>query len=269
MKNWLKNNYKWFSTTLIAISGLILSISLAVENHQYKRLSAKPILNISTYQNEEGVGFKLLSGGLGPAIYKWTEVQVDGVPQKNWESVDSLLKISAIGDKIWGYFSPGASIQPGNSPKFYWKKPGPNAEKLKNEHKRITIRLCYCSMYDECWLTIYKNGKSLSNPTCGKEPKTLFPSKSIKLLTLTPIPIRTSFLNLGHYLSLISLISIMFGTILIAFSVFPSGKRGTSPAYQVKKGKEIPIGMISTKLFRFGILFLIIGYIIQIYTLPV
>ena len=171
----LKENRKWLCTTIISLAGFILAIYLAYEDHQYKRLSARPILSISTYQNEEGVGFKLLSGGLGRAIYKWTEVQVDGIPQKDWESVDKLLEFSNINDRIWGYFTPGVSIRPGESPKFYWKKPGPNAEKLKTDHKRITIRLCYCSMYEECWLTVYANGEAFSNPACGEKPKILFP----------------------------------------------------------------------------------------------
>ena len=57
------------------------------------------------------------------------------------------------------------------------------------------------------------------------------------------------------------LMPILMGTLLIAYSVFPSGERGTSPIYQQS---GYVVGMIDVTLFKAGIQFLLLGFFIQL-----
>lgn len=63
----------------------------------------------------------------------------------------------------------------------------------------------------------------------------------------------------------IYLMPILTGTLLVAYSIFPAGERGTSPIYQdTKRKKRQPVGFIDVVLFKGGIQFLLIGYFIQL-----
>jgi hypothetical protein len=58
---------------------------------------------------------------------------------------------------------------------------------------------------------------------------------------------------------------ILAGTLLVAYSVFPAGERGTSPIYQDKnRKKKYPIGMVDIGLFQSGISYIVIGYFLQV-----
>ena len=63
---------------------------------------------------------------------------------------------------------------------------------------------------------------------------------------------------------LIALVLIIKGTLLIAFSVFPSGERSTSPGSQTINGTEIFFTMIDSFKFYQGIHWLVLGYFTQI-----
>ena len=54
-----------------------------------------------------------------------------------------------------------------------------------------------------------------------------------------------------------SLLLNLAGSLLIAFSVFPSGERGTSPGFQLLRNKKILFGMISITMFRWGCILLL------------
>ena len=64
---------------------------------------------------------------------------------------------------------------------------------------------------------------------------------------------------------LLSLSHNIFGTFLIVNAVFSSGERGTSQGYQIVNGEEVRFGMIDPGLVRLGGVYLIVGYVIQIF----
>ena len=47
----------------------------------------------------------------------------------------------------------GSSLQVGEPRNLFVLTPGPGAEALKAQHHRVLVQICYCSFYDDCWVT--------------------------------------------------------------------------------------------------------------------
>jgi hypothetical protein len=121
-------------------------------NRKHARLSVRPLVTISGTYNENGSGWKLGNEGFGPALVRWFEVTVDGSPVQNWREF-----IKAVGlpkDTFFRYWVPqrATSFSPQEPRELFWVAPGPADKALRSTQAKITMRMCYCSLYDECWL---------------------------------------------------------------------------------------------------------------------
>jgi hypothetical protein len=103
----------------------------------------------SFYFNQEGSGFKFGNIGLGPARVKWFQVFVDETPMPDWKDMLRAIGIDETGF-IFAYPQP---IYPTDSYNILFKvEAGPADNKLRNEAQRIRLVVCYCSIFDECWI---------------------------------------------------------------------------------------------------------------------
>jgi len=141
-----------FSAMLIALCAVIISIYEGYSNRKHARLSVRPLVTISGAVNENGSGWKLGNAGLGPALVRWFEVSVDGRPVRNWLEFGQAVGLPpAVQYRYW--VPQRATAFPPQEPReLFWVQPGPADQVLRSTQAKITMRMCYCSMYDECWL---------------------------------------------------------------------------------------------------------------------
>jgi hypothetical protein len=135
---------------------LLVSVSVAVfllwggcETRKFYRYSLRPFVSVSFYFSRDGAGWTMTRGGVGPSILKSFVVKVDDKEKYSWDEVSKSLGLS----DDYTYLNPTLDLTylPGFVNDIFWFKSKNDMTKLSLNHNRVTIELCYCSFYDECW----------------------------------------------------------------------------------------------------------------------
>lgn len=123
---------------------------------EQQRMSAWPYVSLDN-SNAAGAHFFVRNVGLGPALVRAVEVTVDGRPARTWGAVvraavggDTALSYSTVSSSLGAgtVVLPGAAVET-----FRLVGPPAVAERLHQAatRDRIVRRVCYCSLYRECW----------------------------------------------------------------------------------------------------------------------
>ncbi|HEX7917152.1 hypothetical protein [Rudaea sp.] len=123
------------------------------------RASVWPYVTIG--KNEDGIPgreaftWRVDNNGVGPAKIESVRVLVDGQPYRNWAEVFAKI---APGQEFHGQTSSlnGIVLPPSTNRETVVEMVKPNtperAKAFLTAAPRTTIEVCYCSVYDECWL---------------------------------------------------------------------------------------------------------------------
>ncbi|NRD73045.1 hypothetical protein HQQ94_07285 [Shewanella sp. VB17] len=147
------DNIKWYkspemivglSALLIGVVTAVTSIYSAYVDREYARASVWPRLEIFRSFNGNSFSYGITNNGTGPALIKYAKIQYGGNPIKMWKEIEPFKSIiqSHISNRT---LSPQNSITP-----VYYK--GENTKALVIADGSISIELCYCSIYEECWV---------------------------------------------------------------------------------------------------------------------
>ena len=139
------------SSMVIALCALVFSLYSAWLERDHQMRSTRPEMLASFVFDQDGSGFRFGNIGLGPARLKWFQVLVDGQPKKDWEDMLRAVGISPLPDYSFGYPQPIYSTE--SYERLFLVKPGSGDMKLRTERNRIELRACYCSIFDECWVS--------------------------------------------------------------------------------------------------------------------
>ena len=175
------------AAVFIAVCALLLSVYEGRAARAHERLSALPVLMMPFFYNDDGAGFVLHNSGLGSARLKWFEATVDKKPQPDWRALCDALGVSS--DVRFDFLIPGREVlmREGPGSKILWVPPGPNASApLILGRERVFLRLCFCSLYDECWMAT-DHGAPTPIPSCEPAPEVRFAPPPIKVL-VSPVP---------------------------------------------------------------------------------
>jgi hypothetical protein len=165
--------------TFVAVAALIVSLTAVIvgiyEAHLQRvhdRAEVWPRLEVSTYAGPRGARITLDNTGLGPAIIHSVIVNVDSTPQHDWvgtfkavtgtqpthlsnsTAADRSLR---AGDHIEMVGIGAQDLTPG-----FWKYV-----------TRITLRICYTSIFGEAWLlSSHIGGSDVWTPVkdCANQP---------------------------------------------------------------------------------------------------
>lgn len=153
--NWLQRGFTLLSI-IISIIALMNSRNAVKETEEHNRLTLRPYVTFNfIYNTEQGAGWWVNQAGLGPGIIKSFDVEVDGKQQSTWREVAGALKLPD-GQYNYSILYPGTRIPSGHSEQLFFFYQGPAIKALNDNSYRVTITTCYCSLYDECWITSNK-----------------------------------------------------------------------------------------------------------------
>lgn len=167
---------KWYKKPemIIALSALIaslvatiVSIYSAYTDRQYARASVWPRLEI--FQNHSGIppmfSFSVANSGTGPAIIKHAIVSYDDKPIKKWTDIPNIPNVrqSHISSRIL----------PAQQQVVPLQLTGDKTKEFLEHQQKIKITLCYCSIYEECWITNRSNNP-IAIESCRAEPALKF-----------------------------------------------------------------------------------------------
>jgi hypothetical protein len=158
----------------IALCSLCLAMYQGYEDRRYKRISVRPELNLCFYRTDEGAGWQFWNSGLGPAQIKWFEVTVDGIPKNNWSDVvNSFRSYESIKNLKYKFLYPyGTTKASAHSDQILWFGPGMPSRLAVDNYERVGMRICYCSLYDECWQTTIIGTEPITD--CNTQPAIRF-----------------------------------------------------------------------------------------------
>jgi hypothetical protein len=137
----------------VAACALGVSAYTAYLQRQQVRAQVWPRILSNISAGDQGLRFRLQNRGVGPAIIKSRITTMDGVRVQTWG--EFLARAGLQGEVTSSRVSQtGAEhvLAPGEDWTYFALPPGGKQPKVSN--LRVQITVCYCSIYDECFVTV-------------------------------------------------------------------------------------------------------------------
>ena len=144
------------SAIVAAIAAVLVAAYEARINREYQRISVWPRLQqANSFVPGEPYLRIVTNVGVGPALVRSVEVSVDGKLCRNWRDVTLAMIGKPMPELIYSSFHAGAVLLPDKPITVLQLPPGEDALKFSEETKggRLSIRICYSSLFEECWLS--------------------------------------------------------------------------------------------------------------------
>lgn len=147
------------SALIVSLITAFASIYSAFIDRAYARSSVWPRVEIhsSYHNNAPYFSYIVNNKGTGPAVIKYARLSYNNKVLKSWPDYLQMLSGRAVGHTQSNIgsivLSAGESIKP-------IETRDKEVTTLLADEDSLQIELCYCSIYDECWLV-----DRINNPT--------------------------------------------------------------------------------------------------------
>jgi hypothetical protein len=140
------------SAIVIAVASLAITLYEARATREHDRMSVWPRLAQEASDSGGRYDRSISNVGLGPAIIRSFEVRLDDSIQTAWAPVVRALVAPATPPSyFFSAVGPGTVVIPGHTLHVLTILGGRLSTVAAGEDHRLVSRLCYCSLYDECW----------------------------------------------------------------------------------------------------------------------
>ncbi len=140
------------SAGLIAVAALGTAVYSAWLTRAQERASVWPYV----MQDNSFPGYfqrQLTNAGLGPALVRSFEVRVDGQAARDWaEVLQRLDVVPGWGSVTYSDIGRGSVVMPGQTLSILEVRDTAVRAQLRARVDRLVTIICYCSLYDECWV---------------------------------------------------------------------------------------------------------------------
>ncbi|GLX83739.1 hypothetical protein [Thalassotalea eurytherma] len=168
------NSIKWYKNPemIVALSALLIglvttfiSIYSAYIDREYARASVWPRLEVFKSSSGNSFSYGVSNNGTGPALIKYAKIRDGSKYIKTWKEIKPFQNIrqSHISNRT---LSPQNSITP-----LSYK--GEDAKAFVKADGSISIELCYCSIYEECWV-IDRSNQPTAVEACSIDNNQMF-----------------------------------------------------------------------------------------------
>ncbi len=142
------------SAALVAISALAVSVYQAKITREQQKMSAWPYVSAGHGGPVDGrpYSFHVYNQGVGPALVRSVRVYVDGRPQRTWGAVVRTMGTPAETTLVYSSFHRGSVVLPGADREVLIIKGAQARPFWIAAQTRFRYRVCYCSLYDDCWV---------------------------------------------------------------------------------------------------------------------
>lgn len=141
------------SAIVISISALVVSIYEAGLMRKSQRAATWPYVEILTTNLDNYFALKIFNTGVGPAKIQDFKIVIDDVEIDERAFRDSLR--SYIGNHVditWSAIA-GRVLPPEKAITFFEFTDSIALNKMMNVSSKVTLSLCYCSVFDQCWVS--------------------------------------------------------------------------------------------------------------------
>jgi hypothetical protein len=150
--------------TVLSVAGVFIGVvalyAALTESEAARKQTAATVwpylqLEISDYANETGAGFSIAfsNAGVGPARVRGMELSIAGRPVADWET--AVARLVEEGSPAFGRnFIIGRVLTPGESVTLVQTHDRRLVAAFREAvaSRGTWVRLCYCSIFDDCWL---------------------------------------------------------------------------------------------------------------------
>jgi hypothetical protein len=162
-RGWSIERYSAVFAVLVSLTTLAMLIAQTRLMQTQARASVWPHVSIGFSYAQTRFAWVVSNNGVGPAVIHSVHIQVDGKPQRDWVDVLSSLRINAklsISQLSGTVLTPAENtndryeimkMQAGN-------ESGATAMAAA-AMARVDVSLCYCSIYDDCWISGFVQGR--------------------------------------------------------------------------------------------------------------
>jgi len=165
-KRWLDANM------IVALSAVVVSlVALAVGIYEsqlerkFQSASVWPRLEVFRSFNNGAFSYQVINSGIGPAVVKSARVSLAGRYFQNWREAVSALVDDPDVELRFGNSHISSRALPPELTLNVFHTSGALAQSLQ-QNDQLKIELCYCSVFDECWI-IDRENKPTSTPRCA------------------------------------------------------------------------------------------------------
>lgn len=153
-----------FWQTMLSVAGALIAI-LALfatlrESEEVRRQTAAAVwpyvqvqMNDFDLGDEAALSLSFTNTGVGPAKVRNLRMEIDGQPVPDWEGL--LARLDQPADSPYGRdFISHRVLAPGETVQVFSTRHPPLVRALQAAIGRegTVLSLCYCSIFDECWL---------------------------------------------------------------------------------------------------------------------
>jgi hypothetical protein len=128
--------------------------------------------DVNDVGERSGFIWTVQNNGLGPALIQSVIVSVDGKPQSNWNDVCKALGITKSFSSTMSEVS-GRVLPPDMNRETTIDAihviAAPEAKLFYEGRKRLAMEICYCSVYEECWVAHFGKQKVDRVERCSTE----------------------------------------------------------------------------------------------------
>ena len=161
------------SAIVAAIAAVLVAAYEARINREYQRISVWPRIQQSNSFAGADTYQRIVSNvGVGPALIRSVQVNVDGVARRNWSDVIHALIGKPAPGHIYSALHAGYVVLPNKDMTVLKIPPGEDAQKFweQTQTPRLSIRICYSSLFDECWVSDSLADQPVPVAECRSDP---------------------------------------------------------------------------------------------------
>ena len=156
------------SAIVIAVASLGITLYEANATRDHDRMSVWPRLAQEASDSAGRYERTITNVGLGPALVRSFEIRLDETVQTSWTPVvTALLRGRSPEGAFFSAVGPGTVLLPGRTIHVLTVIAGNLSATAMAQDHRVTSRLCYCSLYGECWSTATHRAEPLQVPRCA------------------------------------------------------------------------------------------------------
>ncbi len=141
------------SAIIVAVCSLAITLYEARITRAHQQVSVWPRI-VETVSDSGRLYIRNVENdGLGPALIRSFQVRVDGAPRHDWSDVLRMLLPGASSrNSQFSIFHRGSVLLPGAHLQILTIGPDSIGHRLIAEEHRVSTTICYCSLYDQCWI---------------------------------------------------------------------------------------------------------------------
>lgn len=160
-----------FSALVVSLVAVIVSLYSASIDRDFARASLWPRVDIARSFSNQNYQYVLLNNGTGPALLKYAKVGYKGRYYSTWYE---LLSANGYPLQTFSQSHISTIVLPANNKTEAIKtKDTKLIDGLTKLDDELTIEICYCSVYDECWIAT-RSEKSSPVNQCSIDENVMF-----------------------------------------------------------------------------------------------